>query len=267
MPHPYFAAPPPLVIGHRGAAGEVPENTIVSFRHALASGAHVLESDVRLTRDGVPVLCHDADVDRITEGRGAIGEMDLAALQQLDAGHRFEAEGDDHPWPHRGLGLRIPTLREAFEALPQAAFTLELKDELPDLVQACVSLVAELERADRTLLTAAEDATMKLLHEEIAARGVAVALGACTGEVVAFVRAALEGSSPPPGPMALQIPEAFAGRPLVTPDLIRAAHSHDVYVHVWTINEPASMRRLLDLGVDGIVTDFPARLARVIAER
>jgi glycerophosphoryl diester phosphodiesterase len=67
--------------------------------------------------------------------------------------------------------------------------------------------------------------------------------------------------------MALQIPEAFAGRPLVTPDLIQAAHSHGVYVHVWTINEPASMRRLLDLGVDGIVTDFPARLARVIAER
>jgi glycerophosphoryl diester phosphodiesterase len=266
MPHPYFETPPPLVIGHRGAAGEVPENTIASFRHALACGAHVLESDVHITRDGVPVLCHDAGVDRTTEGRGPIGGKDLATLQQLDAGHRFEAEGDE-PWPHRGRGLRIPTLREAFEALPQAAFNLELKDERPDLVQACVSLVAEFERADRTLLTAAEDGTMKLLREEVAARALPVALGACTGEVVAFVRATVEGSTPPSGPMALQIPETFAGRPLVTPDLIQAAHRHDVSVHVWTINEPASMRRLLDLGVDGIVTDFPARLARVIAQR
>jgi glycerophosphoryl diester phosphodiesterase len=266
MPHPYFEAPPPLVIGHRGAAGEVPENTIASFRHALASGAHLLESDVHITRDGIPVLCHDADVDRTTEGVGLIGDKDLAELQQLDAGYRFEAEGTER-WPHRGRGLRIPSLREAFEALPGAAFNLELKDERPDLVQTCLSLVAEFERADRTLLTAAADTTMKLLHEEIAARGVPVALGACTGEVVAFVRAAVEGSAPPAGPMALQIPEAFAGQPLVTPDLLRAAHSHDVYVHVWTINEPASMRRLLELGVDGIVTDFPARLARVIEER
>ena len=266
MPHPYFEPPPPLVIGHRGAAGELPENTIDSFRHALASGAHLLESDVHITRDGVPVLCHDADVDRTTESRGPIAGQDLAALQQLDAGYHFQGEGPER-WPHRSRGLRIPSLREAFEALPGAAFNLELKDERPDLVQACVSLVAEFERADRTLLTAAEDATMKLLHEEIAAQGVPLALGACTGEVVAFVRAAIDGSPPPEGPMALQIPEAFAGRPLVTPDLIRAAHSHDVHVHVWTINEPDSMRRLLDLGVDGIVTDFPARLARVIAER
>lgn len=266
MAHPYFDPPRPLVIGHRGAAGEVPENTLDSFRHALATGAHVLESDVHITRDGVAVLCHDAEVDRTTEGRGAIVDYELRALQQLDAGHRFAGAGD-RPWPYRGRGLRIPTLQEAFEALPEARFNLELKDERPDLVDACVSLVAELERADRTLLTAAQDATMKLLREAIATRRLPVAVGACTGEVVAFVRAALDGSDPPPGPMALQIPDAFAGRPLVTSDLIEVAHRHHVHVHVWTINEPGEMRRLLDLGVDGIVTDFPGRLAGLIAER
>jgi glycerophosphoryl diester phosphodiesterase len=264
MRHPYFAPPPPVVIGHRGAAGEVPENTIASFQHALAAGAQILESDVQITRDGVPVTCHDAEVDRTTDGRGAIAGMDLSELQELDAGHRFGAGAER---PHRGRGLRIPSLREAFETLPEARFNLEIKDGRPELVRACVALVAELDRAERTLLTAADDGTMKLLREEIAARGVPVAVGACTGEVVAFVRATIEGSPPPEGPMALQIPEDFAGRALVTRDLVEAAHRADVHVHVWTINDPASMRRLLDLGVDGIVTDFPARLAAVIAER
>ncbi|MEN8181055.1 MAG: glycerophosphodiester phosphodiesterase [Myxococcota bacterium] len=266
MGHPYFDGAAPRVIGHRGAAGERPENTLESFRHALAAGTHILESDVQLTRDGVPVLCHDADVDRTTDGRGPIAGFESHALAALDAGYHFSPDGGaSHPF--RDRGLRIPTLRAAFEALPDARFNLELKDARPELVRESLALVAEYARADRTLLTAGDDGTMKRLREEVAGRGVAVALGACTGDVVAFVRAALEGSEPPGEVMALQIPESFGGRPLVTRELLRAAHARGVEVHVWTINDPATMHELLDLGVDGIVTDHPARLVAVLAER
>ena len=111
--HPYFAVPRPTVIGHRGCAGEVPENTLASFARGVADGAHILESDVHITRDGVPVLCHDPEVDRTTNGRGAIVDHDLRALQQLDAGHAFSC-GD--AFPFRGEGLAIPTLAEAYAA-------------------------------------------------------------------------------------------------------------------------------------------------------
>jgi glycerophosphoryl diester phosphodiesterase len=266
MLHSYLDLPRPLVIGHRGAAGEAPENTLDSFRRALADGAQILESDVHLTRDGVVVICHDAEVDRTTDGSGRIAELSFARLRELDAGYRFSPDGG-RSFPQRGRGLRIPSLREAFEALPQARFNLELKAADPALAEACLDLVVEFARADRTLLTSADDATMERLRAAIRARGVPVAVGASAGDVLAFIRAALSQSTPPPGPMALQIPEDFAGRPLVTADLVRAAHAHGLHVHVWTVNEPERMHRLLDLGVDGIITDHPGRLARLVAAR
>lgn len=265
MRHPYFDLPTPIVIGHRGAAGEVPENTLASFRSGLEAGARILESDLHVTRDGCVVMCHDPAVDRTTEGCGRIAELGLAELARLDAGHRFSADGATHPF--RGRGLRIPSLRDAFGAFPAARFNLELKDRDPVLVDRTLELVAEFERADRTLVTAADDELMALLRRRLRETGLRPAVGACTGDVVGFVRAVADATPPPPDPMALQIPAEFAGRPLVTPELVRAAHAHEVQIHVWTVNEPDEMHRLLDLGVDGLVTDFPGRLAELISAR
>jgi glycerophosphoryl diester phosphodiesterase len=266
MAHPFFALPTPLVIGHRGAAGEVPENTLASFERGLADGAVILESDVHLTRDGVPVLIHDEVLDRCTEGSGRVCDRELEALQRLDAGHRFQPEGS-RSFPFRGRGLRVPTLAEALARFPRARFNLELKERLPGMVVSTLEAVAKAGRAHDVLVTSADDALMAELRAEVGARGIPVALGACTGEVARFALAALRGETPAPGPMALQIPAEFAGRPLVTPELVAHAHRHGVQVHVWTIDEPEQMRALLELGVDGIVTDFPARLVRVIGER
>jgi glycerophosphoryl diester phosphodiesterase len=264
--HPYFDLATPVVIGHRGAAGEVPENTLASFRFALDAGAQILESDLHATQDGTVVMCHDPEVDRTTEGSGRIAELSFAALSRLDAGQHFSRDGGaTHRF--RGRGLRIPALRDAFATFPEARFNLELKQRDAGLVDRTLELVAEFGRAGRTLLTAADDALMALLRQRLRETGVDAAVGACTGDVVAFVRAAAEGTPPPAGPMALQIPAEFAGRPLVTPELVRAAHERDVQVHVWTVNEPAEMQRLLDLGVDGLVTDFPRRLAELVSAR
>jgi glycerophosphoryl diester phosphodiesterase len=264
-PHPFFAGPTPLVIGHRGCAGEQPENTLASFERALAQGAAILESDVHLTRDGHPVLIHDDEVGRCTEGSGRVSGFDLAGLQKLDAGHRFSPQAGGHP--ERARGHRIPSLREALDAFPGARFNLELKEDLPGLVERTLDVVAQAGRERTTLLTSADDAIMARLRSQVEERGVAVALGASTGEVAGFAVAALRGEAPPPGPMALQIPTHFGDHALVTPELVRHAHDHGVQVHVWTINEPEEMTRLLGLGVVGIVTDHPTRLVRLLAKR
>jgi glycerophosphoryl diester phosphodiesterase len=266
MAHPFFDVATPIAIGHRGCAGEAPENTLASFRRGIADGAAILETDAHLSADGVPVLIHDGAVERVTDGHGRVSELDLAALQRLDAGYRFSPDGG-RSHPQRGSGLRIPTLREALEALPGVRFNIELKDDRPGLVERVVEAVAEAGRAALTLLTAADDALMARLREHVAREGVDVALGACTHEVAAFALAAARGETPPDGPMALQIPPEFAGRPLVTPALLECAHRHGVQVHVWTVNDPGEIAALLDLGVDGIVSDFPARVASMVKSR
>lgn len=264
MSHPYFELPTPLAIGHRGCAGKAPENTLASFELALAEGAVILESDVHLTRDGVPVLIHDPAVDRVTDGSGLVADYPLEALQRLDAGHHFSPDGGaTHPF--RGRGLRIPSLADAFDALPGARFNLELKSAQPGMVDAAVDLVVSAGQQALTLLTAADDGLMQALRARLASLDEPIAQGASTADVLDFVRTALDGGTPAKGPMALQIPADFGGRPLVTRELVAHAHAGGVQVHVWTINDAEQMRELLALGVDGIISDFPGRVAEVIA--
>ncbi|MCS5635840.1 MAG: glycerophosphodiester phosphodiesterase [Myxococcota bacterium] len=264
MAHPYFERPTPLILGHRGAAGVAPENTLPAFRRGLADGAHMLESDIHVTRDGVPVLIHDPEVDRTTGGHGAVIDFDFAELRDLDAGWAFESAAEGG-FPFRGQGIRIPSLREAFEAFPESAFNLEIKAPEPNLVPDVLKLVREFEREERTLLVAGDDGIQARLRAEMARSGTAPALGASLSDIVEIVRAASEGRPHASDSMAIQVPLDFAGNRLVTPMLIDHCHGRDVQVHVWTINEADTMRELLAVGVDGIVTDLPGVMAQVIA--
>ncbi len=264
--HPFFDLPNPATFGHRGAAGNAPENTLVGFQAGLDRGADVLESDIHLSRDGVPVLIHDPEVDRTTEGKGAVADLSLAELMELDAGHRFvgSSAGD---FPFRGREIRIPSLEAAFADFPGARFNLELKGGGERLASEVLRLVEKFDRPSRTLLTAGDDLQMAQLRSAIEDTGCAVAIGACTSDAAGFARAALQGSSPPPGVMALQVPAFFGSTPLVTRPFVTFVHSHGVPVHVWTIDDEAEMESLLDLGVDGLITDFPGRMKTVLERR
>lgn len=266
VPHPYFDLPRPLSIAHRGCAGEAPENTFPAFDRALAQRANVLESDLQLSRDGVPVLIHDAVIDRVTNGSGAVADLSAAELLNLDAGFRFRRDGDQ-THPYRGLGVKIPSLEEAFRSFPGIRFNLEIKAAGSQLIDATLDLIAEHRREAITLLTAGDDEIMAELRERLGKRALPIAQGASERDIRAFLRGASEGTEPPAGPMALQVPPSIGDMPLVSQALIEFAHARGVQVHVWTINDPGQMHRLLDLGADGIITDYPGRLAAVLADR
>jgi glycerophosphoryl diester phosphodiesterase len=264
--HPYFDLPRPISIAHRGCAGESPENTIAAFERALAQGASVLESDIHLTRDGVPILIHDPIIDRVTDASGSVADFSADELRRFDAGYHFSPDGGQ-AYPYRSRDVRIPSLEEAFRHFPDTRFNLELKAPGFGLIDATLELVAKHRREAITLLTAGDDGIMMQLRGRLGGLANPIAQGASEGDIQEFLRCAAAGSEPPPGPMALQIPPEFGGQPLVNASLIEFAHARGIQVHAWTINDPAEMHRLLDLGADGIITDFPGRLTEVIDDR
>lgn len=276
MVHPFFAGARPCAIGHRGAAGELPENTLSSFERALARGAAIVESDLQVSADGVPVLFHDATLERTTNGSGPVARHTLAELRRLDAAYHFRpADSASREPPLRRRGYRIPSLDEALETFATAHFNLELKDPSPVLTEATLRAIGDRGCAERVLLTAEDTDLMAALRRAVADAELPVAVGACVGDVIGFVQSMVAGRPPPTvsieghrlGPMALQVPPRTAAGPLVDAAFVEHAHAHGLFVHVWTINDPSEIERLLELGVDGIVSDFPGRVVAAIAKR
>jgi glycerophosphoryl diester phosphodiesterase len=249
----------PLLIAHRGGAGLAPENTLAAFESSIRDwGADMLEMDVRTSRDGVVMVFHDSTVDRITEGTGRLDEKSVDELRELDAGFHFrDTKGITS---FRGKGIRIPTFEEVLEALPSTRLNVEAKDR-----ESAVPLVEVIRRhgAEQRVLVAAE---WERNRRKVA--GYPGPWGASRRDVTAFF--ALLGT--PLGPLytprvdALQIPERDRWFRVLTPRFLREAHRRNIPVHVWTVNDPEDMRRLLSLGVDGIQTDRPDILAPILTE-
>ncbi|HEX8559765.1 MAG TPA: glycerophosphodiester phosphodiesterase [Pyrinomonadaceae bacterium] len=262
--HAYFKGDAPgrtLVIAHRGGAGLWPENTLYAFERAAALGADVVETDVRATSDGELVVIHDSTVERTTDGAGRVSALTLAELKRLDAAFRFTPDGG-RSFPLRGRGVTVSTLREVFDALPRLRFNIEPKQADPPVVAALCRLIRERDMTTRVLVAAFSDSTMERFRRECPE----VATSASTSEVASFLalqRAGL-GRSYSPRMQALQTPESAAGARLLTEDLLRAAHERNLRVHVWTVNAEDDMRRLAALGVDGVMTDYPDRLLKVL---
>jgi glycerophosphoryl diester phosphodiesterase len=262
----FFAGRHPRVMAHRGASGEAPENTIPAFALAVEQDADILEMDVHLTSDGVVVVCHDPTVDRTTDGSGAIASMTFAELQQLDAGYRFTADGGK-TFPYRGKGIRIPTLEEVLCTFPGMPVNIEVKAHSRKLVEATVALLAHYGRfADRSAMLAAfNDDLMKLIRA-------AVPDGAYTSFSVTETRRFMMCAwlrvfgFRSPG-LAFQVPVRKSVLRIVTPRFVRTAKRFGFEVHPWTIDDEREMHRLLDMGVDGLFTNYPARARKVLATR
>lgn len=254
----YFSAPRPRLFGHRGAAGVAPENTLPSFERAVADGAALLELDVHATRDGVVVVIHDPTLERTTDGSGSVRDFSFAELNRYDAGFHF-GSGASHPF--RGRGVRIPALEELLEAFPTVPLNIEIKQADPPIEPLVVRLLADKQALDRVLLAAEDDTIMRRIRTSAPQ----VATSFSYGEVREFFERCFSGELAgyePPG-LALQIPPRFGDIELVTAETVEVAHRLGLEMHVWTINDEAEMERLLALGVDGLMSDFPGVLCRV----
>ncbi|WP_426999048.1 glycerophosphodiester phosphodiesterase [Pseudarthrobacter sp. N5] len=242
-------------MAHRGFSREGLENSMAAFASAVSLGFRYLETDVHTTADGVLLLFHDETLDRVTDGRGRISELTAAEVAAARIGGREP----------------VPLFDELVAAFPDARFNLDVKDW-----SSVRSLAAAIERHgvhDRVLVASFSDrrrrAVLKLLSRRTASSAgmVSNALFVALGPLlpVTILRRLLHGALRDVD--ALQVPVRYGPVTVVTRGFVRRAHALGLFVHVWTINEPAEMNRLLDLGVDGIFTDRADLLKEVLQER
>lgn len=250
-----------LVFAHRGGTNLAPENTLDAFRHAARLGADVLELDVRATSDGELVVMHDASLDRTTDGSGKVGDINLAELKKLDAGFRWSPD-NLQTFPFRGKGVTVPTLQEVFDAFPGKRFNIEPKQGSPAMVKSLCLILRERKLTERVIVGSFSQTALDEFRRECAE----VATSASPSEVSKFLAMYKSGLSENyrPAMQALQIPPSVGGLEIVTKEFVEAAHRKNLKVHVWTINETAQMKRLIEMGVDGIMTDYPDRLLALL---
>jgi len=243
-----------LNIAHRGGGRLAPEETMAAYNNAVAIGVDMLEMDLHATRDGVVVLIHDDTVDRTTNGTGKVKDMTFEELQSLDAGYAFSPD-DGLTHPFRGKGIEVSSFREVMQKFPEMFFSVEIKQVKPSIVDAVLAVLDETQMSDRVILVSFHDDVVKDIRE----KRPDIVTGAGTVEMAEFY---LTGAT---GKVDYEPPCPYFQIPQVDQKLMQLAQSVGAKVQVWTINDETEMRTLLDLGVDGIMTDDPALLAEIIA--
>lgn len=265
--HPFFRTddPSPLVIAHQGGDGERPSNTIVAFQYAVEIGVDVLEMDIHSTRDGVLVTIHDDTVDRTTNGTGRVHDFTFAELQELDAGYEWptvEEEAGRTDRPYRGQGIVIPALEEVFSTFPDMQMVIEIKQTEPSIVQPFCDLLREYSMQEQVIVASFHPEPMYAFRDacpEVATAGV-------EEEILPFFvlnTVGLSGAYQPTAE-AFQVPEYSGDLHVVTQRFVENAHAKNVMVQPWTINSVDQMERMVDVGVNGIMTDYPARLMELL---
>ncbi|MCP4358703.1 MAG: glycerophosphodiester phosphodiesterase [Chloroflexi bacterium] len=250
-----------VALAHRGFRGLYPENTMLAFEKAAAMSIDGLEIDIHSTKDGVLVVCHDETVDRTTEGSGRIQDFTLAELQQLDAGYRFTPD-EGQNFPFRGRGIRIPTLAAVFEHFPDMWVNVDIKQHEVSVVRPFANLIRQYNMAEWMCVGSFDNQTVADFRRACPE----VARAASLGETLRlFLLNKVKLTRFYKGKAhVLQIPEIERGIRVITPQFIQAAHRNKTAVHVWTVNETADMERLIEWGVDGIISDYPDRLLQVL---
>jgi glycerophosphoryl diester phosphodiesterase len=267
-----------VAYAHQGGSFEGPSSTLYAVRAALAAGATAIELDVHATADRALVVCHDETVNRTTNHRGEIAHLSLAEIREMDNAYWW-IPGDavtpgraetEYPWRGRAPADRafgVATLEEIVAATPGVPLNLDIKRTTPEVEPYEALLAGELRRlaiTDRVVVASFSDAA---IH---AFRAVApeVRTSAATDETANFYFA-LHGDQelPPLDVCAFQVPATFGEITVVDEAFVAAAHGRGIAVHVWTINDEAEMNHLIDLGVDGIITDRPSVLVNLLATR
>ncbi|MFK0118161.1 glycerophosphodiester phosphodiesterase [Streptomyces sp. NPDC090994] len=245
--HPYLDHPGPIAFAHRGGAADGLENTLRQFRRAVETGYRYIETDVHATRDGKLVAFHDATLDRVTDGTGRI-----AGLPWSEVSHARVAGSEP-----------LPLFEELLETFPEVRWNVDVKAE-PALLP-FLNLVGRTNSWDRVCLGSFSEARVARA-QRLAGPRLATSYGTRGVLGLRLCSWGVPGAPRRPA-VAAQVPEAQSGIPVADHRFVRAAHARGLQVHVWTVNEPERMHRLLDLGVDGIMTDHIDILRKVMEDR
>lgn len=240
--HPFLDWEGPIPFAHRGGASDAPENTMPAFEYAVGLGYRYVETDVRVTADGVLVAFHDDDLRRTCGVSGRISQMTWAEVGQARV-------GGEAP---------IPLLEDLLGSWPDLRVNIDCKSD--SAVGALVSALRRTTALDRVALGAFSDRRLQRLRAILGD-------GACTSMGPAAVAALRYGRPRRTGALAAQVPVRQGGLTVTTEAFVERAHRLGIAVHVWTVDDATEMRRLLDLGVDGIMTDRPTVLRDVFEER
>ena len=259
--HLYFKPDKFLAIAHRGGRSLGPENTLYTFKRAVELGTDVLEMDLQTTSDGALVILHDREVDRTTNGTGAVDSFTLSDLKKLDAGFRWSPD-NFRSYPLRNKGVTIPTLTEVFKAFPDTRINIEIKSSQVNTIQNLCRSIRD-NRMSQKVMVACFDSG-KLGEFRSLCPEVATSTGASEAAMFYWLQWANLESAYSPSAQALQIPETYGQYRIATRRFLDAAHARNMRVHVWTVNDVEAMQRLIDLGVDGIMTDYPERLVKIL---
>lgn len=244
----------PLVLAHRGGGDEAPENTVEAFAHARSLGVRDIETDAHVTADGKVVLVHDPSVDRVTDGTGAVAMMTWREISRL----------------RNPEGGRIPLLSEVLEEFPDLAFNIDAKED--EVVAPLLDVLADHDAFGRVLIASFSERRLERVRRS-GHEGLSTSLGSTA--VARLLAAAETGTNPTtwhvPGPRqgvrAVQVPVSYGPVGVVSRRFVATAHAAGIAVHVWTVDDAEEMVRLLDLGVDGIVTDRPTMLRDILRAR
>ncbi|MFI2201402.1 glycerophosphodiester phosphodiesterase [Streptomyces sp. NPDC020192] len=245
--HPYLDHPGPIAFAHRGGAADGIENTVAQFRRAVEMGYRYIETDVHATADGRLVAFHDSTLDRVTDGAGRIAELPWEDVRHARVGGREP----------------VPLFEELLETFPEVRWNVDVKAE--PALRPLLDLIERTDAYDRVCVGSFSEARV-LRAQRLAGPRLATSFGT-RGVLSLRLRSWGLPASVRRSAVAAQVPEAQSGVPVVDQRFVRAAHARGLQVHVWTINEPQRMHRLLDLGVDGIMTDHIDTLRKVMEDR
>lgn len=247
----------PLLIGHRGAAAHLPENTLPSFRLAFEKfNADMVEFDVHFSKDSVPVVIHDAALERTTNGSGFVAEYNYKELARFDAGFYFDPDAK-RVFPERGKGIAIPTLEDVFNSFPGKKLSIEIKENSTDLTRAVMELVDQNKARERVIVGSKHD----LVAREMRSRYHNVLRFCSQKEILGIIADYKTGKRNPrhePRAVASIPPKKLHFRMDLT-EFITFLHAKEMKVFYWTINDPAEMKSLATKGADGIISDYPDR--------
>lgn len=236
-----------------------PENTDTSFRGAYDLGYRHFETDLHLTVDGVIVCFHDPTVDRTTDSTGRVEDLTLEQLQTLDAGYRH---GTPDGFTYRESGVKVPTLEWLLTTFSDTSVVLDVKSD--GLAEPLAALIDDLGAHERLIVGSFSDRWLAEFREITHGR-VPTSVGPMTARM--WVLASRVGRGVGGDASALQLPTHVRGVRVIDQRLVDAAHTADLQVHAWTVNTITEMTRLLDMGVDGLITDRPDLLKDLLVER